>query len=151
MERFCPLTFTTLVAALRLRPILCNMLQTLIAAAMILEGQTVFWDWTMDSPSRRFLNVNLDLSCWLREVGSVLSTLVFTRQCTAGATVEALDNTRCQLIHAKQVLSRSSSSGTVFDSRRMTREKIPREQYGSNKPRIDYQGRGDSFTASLAY
>ena len=105
----------------------------------------------MGSPSRRFLNVNLDLSCGLREVGSILSTLVFTRQCTAGATVEALDDTQCQLIRANRVGSLSSSSETVFDRRRMTREKIPREQYGSNKPRIDYQGRGDSFTASLAY
>ena len=80
------------------------MLRTLIAAAMILEVQTVFWDRTMGSPSGRFLNVNLDLSCWLREVGNVLSTLVmFTRQCTAGATVEALDDTRCQRIRANRV------------------------------------------------
>jgi hypothetical protein len=75
------------------------------------------------------------------KAGSVLSTLVFTRQCTAGATVGALDDMRCQRIRAIRVRSSSSSSGTVFDRRRMTREKIPRVQclgvYGSDKLRID--------------
>ena len=99
-----------------------------------------FWCFYSHS-SEGFLNVNLDLSRWLREVGSVLSTLVFTRQCTAGATVEALDDTQCRLVRANRG-RRSSSSGTVFDRRQMTREKIPREQYGSDELRIDYQGRG---------
>ncbi len=73
------------------------------------------------------LNGNLGFSCWPREVGSILPTLLYTRQCTLvrqSMTLEIRDANQ-----TRYSIRSLTSSGTVFDRRNRRREKFPREQY----------------------